>query len=434
MQVQVISPGIYTYGAMVVGGILKEAGHIVTLHRELVSRPGDAVFLSLFSTQHLIDEKIRSFITDAQKTGKRCYIGGPVSAAPDMVLGELSPDAVVVGEGEGVVLPLLLNGPEGIPGTAYRKNGKIVRIPRDPPGTISRPLPLIPDDIASQDIRGANVYIETHRGCLGACTFCQVPRFFGRSIRSRDIGEILEEVRAFHHKGARRISVSGGTGSLYQYRNGKMDPDAFINLLSGLAGIMGSRNVSAPDIRVDCISDEILYAIKRYTIGWVFFGIESGSDRILAQMGKGVTTAQVADAIASCRQHGLAVAGSFIVGYPTETEDDYDLTKEFIAGHPLDDIFVSVAEPIPSTPLASLTIGIPKEKNPLYISHTGEYRPLGLTEAEARFFDLTLHAAMCRTRPVIIAGQSYDAYLGEARKQGRDIRAVTELLYKYYRE
>jgi radical SAM superfamily enzyme YgiQ (UPF0313 family) len=122
------------------------------------------------------------------------------------------------------------------------------------------------------------------------------------------------------------------------------------------------------------------------------------------------------------------------VGYPPETEDDYDLTKEFIAGHPLDDIFVSVAEPIPSTPLASLTIRTPKEKNPLYISHTGEYRPLGLTEAEARFFDLTLHAAMSRTRPFIVAGQSYDAYLGEARKQGREIRAVTELLYKYYRE
>ena len=253
------------------------------------------------------------FIADAQKSGKRCYAGGPVSAAPEMVLGELSPDAVVVGEGEEVVLPLLLNGPEGLPGTAYRKNGETVRIPRDPPKTITRPLPLIPDDIGRQDIRGANVYIETHRGCLGACSFCQVPRFFGRFIRSMELSEILEEVRAFREKGARRISVSGGTGSLYQYRDGKMDPDAFINLLSGLAEIMGPRNVSAPDIRVDCISDEILSAIKRYTIGWVFFGIESGSDRILGQMGKGVTTKQVAGAIASCRQHGLAVAGSFIV-------------------------------------------------------------------------------------------------------------------------
>jgi radical SAM superfamily enzyme YgiQ (UPF0313 family) len=210
-----------------------------------------------------------------------------------------------------------------------------------------------------------------------------------------------------------------------------MDPEAFISLLSGISEIMGPRNVSAPDIRVDCINDEILAAIKKYTIGWVFFGIESGSDRILAQMGKGVTTAQVSRAIGSCRQHGLAVAGSFIVGYPTETPGDYELTKEFIARHSLDDIFISIAEPIPSTPLASLALRTPTEKNPLYFAHGGEYRPLGITEAEARFFDLSLHAAICRSRPVLVAGQTYDTYLEEARKQGREIRAVMELLNRY---
>lgn len=431
MEIQVISPGIYTYGAMVIGGILKDAGYTVTLHRDLVTSPGDAVFLSLYSTQHLIDKKIKSFVVQVQRSGKRCYVGGPVSAAPEMVLGELEPDAVVVGEGEQVIIPLLLHGPGNIPGTAFLKDGKMVHIPGDPPGTITRPLPLIPDDIGTQDIRGANVYIETHRGCLGACSFCQVPRFFGRTIRSRDIGEILLEVRAFREKGARRISISGGTGSLYQYRDGKMNPDAFIGLLSGIAGIMGPRNVSAPDIRVDCINDEILAAIKKYTIGWVFFGIESGSDRILTQMGKGVTTDQVSRAIVACRQHGLAVAGSFIVGYPTETPDDYELTKEFIARHTLDDVFISIAEPIPSTPLSSLALRTPKEQNPLYLTHNGEYRPLGLTEAEARFFDLSLHAAICRSRPVLVAGQTYDTYLAEAHKQGREIRAVMELLHRY---
>jgi B12-binding domain/radical SAM domain protein len=434
MQVQVISPGIYTYGALVIGGLLKAAGAKVTLHKGISVEPAEVVFLSLYSTQHLLDPAIRSFIADARQGGTTCYVGGPVSAVPEMVLGELAPDAVIIGEGEPVVVPLLYRGnPDRIPGTAYSRDGEIIINPPVLPETLDRPLPLIPDDIGAQDIRGANVYIETHRGCLGACSFCQVPRFFGRSIRSREIGDILAEVMAFREKGARRISISGGTGSLYKYRDGKMDVGSFISLLSGIAEIMGPRNVSAPDIRVDCISDEILDAIRKYTIGWIFFGIESGSNRMLTQMGKGVTVSQVADAIASSRQHKLAVAGSFIVGYPTEERDDYEQTKDFITKHPLDDIFVSIAEPLPSTPLASLALRTPRRKNTLFIPHTGEYRSLGFSEAEARFFDLSLHGAMWRTRPLLVAGQAYDAFLGEARKQGSEIRAVYDLLEKYRR-
>jgi B12-binding domain/radical SAM domain protein len=433
MQVRVISPGIYTYGAMVIGGVIREGGHSVSIHRELTTAPCDVVFLSLFSTQHILNEKIKFYIASIRSAGTRCYIGGPVSADPKIVLEELLPDAVVIGEGEPVVLNLLSRGtPEGVSGTAYTKDGAMIIVPPKVPVSIERPLPLIPGDIGLQNIRGANVYIETHRGCLGSCSFCQVPRFFGRTIRSREIDDIRREVKSFKASGVHRISVSGGTGSLYQYRNGKLDSNAFIEMLHALAEEMGARNVSAPDIRADCINDEILEAIKQYTIGWVFFGIESGSDRILRQMGKGISSKQMIEAIEACREHDLKVAGSFIVGYPTEEEEDYNATKHFITEHVLDDIFISIAEPIPSTPLASLALKTPKEKNPVYTPHNGEYRPLGLTKAEAWHFDLSIHAATSRSRPFLVSGSLYDSYLEETKKQGREIRAVMDLLIRYY--
>jgi len=350
-----------------------------------------------------------------------------------MVLGELGVDAVVIGEGENTVVPLVREGHSpGLAGIAFR-DGDAVTV-RDPvvPATLDRPLPLVPDDIGSQTIRGANVYIESHRGCIGACTFCQVPRFFGHRIRSRKVEDVLREVRVFREKGARRISLSGGTGSLYGYADGKLNTGAFIELLSGMAEIMGRENVSAPDIRVDCISDEILDAIRDYTIGWIFFGIESGSDRVLAQMGKGVTIPQVKDAITACRNHGLKVAGSFIVGYPTETEEDYAATRDFIARMGLDDVFVSIAEPIPGTPLEHLALRTPLEKNPLYHPTNGEYRSLGLTIAEARCFDLMMEADMHKPRLHVVTDQVFDLYLKEARKQGAEIRAVTNLIMKYH--
>jgi B12-binding domain/radical SAM domain protein len=432
MKARVLSPDLYTYGAMLIGGIARSSGAEVTISREL--SPGtDTVFLSLYSTQHLLQPRIRSFITQHREAGGTVYVGGPVSSVPEMVIGELSPDAVVVGEGEVTVRRLVLEGFNAeLPGVAYREDDGSVRVnPPAIPSSLERPLPLIPDDIGSQSIRGANVYIETHRGCLGACTFCQVPRFFGHTIRSRSLEEIIGEARAFRGKGVTRISISGGTGSLYRYEDDKINTGAFVELLRELAGVMGAKNVSAPDIRVDCINDEVLEAIRNYTIGWVFFGIESGSDTILRQMGKGATIARVKDAVEECRNHRLNVAGSFIVGYPTETAEDYEQTRSFIAEMQLDDVFVSIAEPIPGTPLARLALGTPKDANPTYVSTEGEYKSLHLTESEARCFDLMMHADMFKPRLHVVTDQVFSTYLQESRHQGSDIRAVTDLLLKY---
>ncbi|WP_067048612.1 methyl-coenzyme M reductase glutamine C-methyltransferase [Methanofollis ethanolicus] len=432
MKTVVISPGIATYGAMLIGGVAREAGHEVALSTALAAGDAEAVLLSLYSTQHLMDPEMKAFVAGVRASGRPVYIGGPVSAYPEYVLGELAPDAVVVGEGE-ITVPRLLDvgiHPD-LPGIAYFDGEKTVVTSPAPKAPVERrPLPLIPDAIGQQSIRGANAYIETHRGCTGACTFCQVPRFFGRDIRSRSLDEIREEVRTFREKGAKRLSVSGGTGSLYGY-DGAIDDDAVIALLEMLAGELGPRNVSAPDIRVDAITDEILEAIQKYTIGWLFFGFESGSDRILRHMGKGVTVAQMHDAVEQSRQHGLKVAGCFIVGYPTETAEDYEATKEFIAAEMLDDVFISVAEPIPRTPLADLVLRTPHEKNPVFTPHEGEYRSLHLTEAEARWFDLSQHADMYKPLLHVVTDEVFSLYLAEARKQGEDVRRVTALIERY---
>lgn len=432
MHFTVISPGMYTYGAMLIAGVLRANRFGVTLQKELKAGAKDTVFLSLYSTLHLIDPAIRSFVSQHRKNGGVVYVGGPVSAYPEIVLGELDCDAVVLGEGEETVLSLARNGITAkTGGIACRDKESVVIRPPSPLPSIDHPLPYIPKDIGTQSIRGANAYIETHRGCSGACTFCQVPRFFGHAIRSREIPAIIDEVKAFKAAGATRLSVSGGTGSLYKARDGKVNTEAFVGLLAALAGVMGSRNVSSPDIRVDCINDEVLEAIRQYTIGWVFFGIESGSDSVLHQMGKGVKVQQVRDAIEQCRQHGLHVAGSFIVGYPTETPEDFEQSKEFIADQALDDAFISIAEPIPSTPLASLVLRTAREKNPVFMPHTGEYRALKMTEAEARCFDLTLHADMYKPGLHVTTDTVFNTYATAIRQQGAEIRQVTDLLFRY---
>ena len=432
-SVMVGAPGLYTYGAMRVGGVIRDTGFHPKITRDLSRLHGERIFLSLYSTLHLLDPAIKETVRRIQHEGGECIIGGPVSSGPEMVLGELHPDLVICGEGEDAVRHIM-NGGEYLdcPNCAFSADDGIVKTEQRRVQDLSFPLPLIPDDIGTQDIRGAQTYIETHRGCFGRCGFCQVPRVFGRKIRSRELEEILREVRAFQKKGVRRLALIGGTGSLYRSRDGEVNSGAFISLLEGISSIMGPKNVSCPDIRADCLTDEVLEAVHANTIGWIFFGIESGSEKIIDLMQKGIPIDKVRDAVEQCRQFGVRPAGSFITGYPGEEDEDFQATKDLMEELSLDDVFVSIAEPIPSTPLAEEVCKRKTEDDLVRIPHTGEYAGLHLTEAEARAFDLMLHADMCRPVPRITQDTQYRIYLHEARKQGSDIRNVTRLLRQYY--
>ncbi|NPV62337.1 MAG: TIGR04014 family B12-binding domain/radical SAM domain-containing protein [Methanotrichaceae archaeon] len=425
MKVDIISPGTYTYGSLVLGGILRDRGHQVRISRTPVSG-GEVTLISLYSTLQLLDPSIKEL------TGPRdrVYVGGPVCICPEMVLGELSADAAVVGEGEDIVASLVESGPEGLPGVAYREDGRIVKSPPKPIMSLDHPLPLIPEDLKQQNVRGANVYIETHRGCLGGCTFCQVPRLFGRTIRSRSIENVLEEVREMKRLGVRRVSVSGGTGSLFGYRS-QLNKDALIELLSSLSEILGKRNLSVPDMRVDLVDEEVLEAIRDYTIGWVFFGLETGSERILKMMRKGVSVEDGRRAVELAKSLGVKAGGSFIVGYPTESREDFEETMAFMEETMLDDVFVSIAEPIPGTSLAEQVLTSSREEIPLFQEHRGEYSSLKFLEAEARCFELMLHGESCKPIPRALSGELYNAYLAETRTQGADISRVMALLEKY---
>jgi len=167
MKIVIVSPDLYTYGSMLIGGVLKSAGFDVTLTKnpdDVAKTDADVVLLSLYSTLHLLDERIKNFASafrsgSAARGDRAIYVGGPISAYPDIVLGELDVDAVIVGEGEESTVELLNNGiSENISGIAFRNDGEVV-VTEPKPARIERPMPLIPDDIGSQSIMGANTYI-----------------------------------------------------------------------------------------------------------------------------------------------------------------------------------------------------------------------------------------------------------------------------------
>ncbi len=257
-----------------------------------------------------------------------------------------------------------------------------------------------------------------------------MPRFFGRSIRSRSIENIVSEVKEMKRCGIRRVAISGGTGSLFGYRN-KVNREAFVDMLRSLSAILGKRNLSVPDMRVDLVDETVLEAVRDYTIGWVFFGLESGSDTILKAMKKGVKVEDNRRAIELAKNLGIRVGGSFIVGYPGETRNDFEETMSFVEDSMLDDVFVSIAEPIPGTPLVNQVLATNPDELSLYQHHDGDYKALKLSEAETRCFELMLQGENCKPVPRAITKDLFNTYLAEARDQGTDIKKVIGLLEKY---
>ncbi|AAM02011.1 methyl-coenzyme M reductase glutamine C-methyltransferase [Methanopyrus kandleri] len=427
MKVLVISPEYYTYGAIVVAGVCEEHGHSTILRRspdpEALKR-ADVLILSLHTTLHLLDEDILEIARQAHEFGKPVIVGGPVSQVPELVL-ERFPNAIVAkGEAETGLPPLLQTLEdegdfEDVEGIALLRDGEIVDTGWPPPADLDGPSPLkVPRDLGRQDVRGANVYIETHRGCPGACTFCQVPEFFGRRVRWKPVEAVLEEVRELTRGGARRFAISGGTVTTYGD-----DEEDFVELLKRLADLLGRENVSAPDVRADLLNERLLEAIRDYTIGWIFLGIESGSDRILRAMRKGITVDDVCEAVELARTVGVRVAGSFIVGYPGETEDDLEATEELLTELNLDDVFINLAEPIPGTELGRLVTELPEEEIP--VLRPGEQLE---TEAGDRALQLQLTAFTTLSRPVPLTDDVFHEALHNIREDERKVLRITRFL------
>ena len=426
MKITVITPEFYNYGSMIVAGILKDLGYDVTLKKGFKDPQADIVFISLHSTIHLIKYQKEINQIKAFK-----LLGGPVTTDPKLIFKHLNIDLIVKGEAEGKIDKIMeyIQGKRektSIPGIAFKKDNKIVSTPSTREDSITHPLPLIPSDISKENIRGANAYIETHRGCVGNCTFCQVPCFFGRKVRSRNPENIIKEVKEFLKKGAKKIAISGGTGTLYGSKKFKdIDEEAFIELLKKVSEITKPINLTIPDIRVDLVTDNILKAIARYTNGWIYYGIESGSPRILKKMRKGISIDDIFEAVEMARKHGVKVAGSFIVGYPGEEEDDFQASLEIADELMLDDYFVSIAEPIPGTALAEEVKKLPLEDNPLYMD-SAEGRFKGL--AAERAFKFMLDSYVFRSIPVPITDKLFKSILEEVKSQEEHIRTVTAMI------
>ncbi len=292
----------------------------------------------------------------AKKINENVFVvvGGPhVTFVPERTLRECSSvDAVVRGEGELTFRELIERlergkSLKGVLGLSYRNDGGVVN---NPPRPLIKNVDDIP--IPSYDLLPMNRYragnsrfgvVMTSRGCPFNCVFCSSSLQFGKRWRGHSVERVIEELSILRNEyGIREIEFLDDTFTL----NRKRAIDLSREIVR--EGLDISWSASS---RVDTFSEKVGREMKRAGCHTVYFGIESGSERTLKFIGKGITTEKAKNAVKTAKKIGLKALGSFVIGFPEETREDVEKTIRFSKRIGIDFAQFTIATPYPGTRL-----------------------------------------------------------------------------------
>lgn len=258
--------------------------------------------------------------------------GGPHAVAmPEKSLKDSDIDIVVIGEGEETLTEILQGKKlSEIKGIFYKEDDKILRTP---PREFIKNLDNLPfPDIELYDInkyhcsklvsRGTPVlHMETSRGCPSNCTFCN-KNIFQRLFRTKSAERVIDEMKYFIKHGAGEFRIID---------------DQFatdINRAKEICRLMIKENIKIPwnlanGVRVDRVDQEFLDLAKQAGCYQVGIGFESGDQKSLDSIDKGITLEQASKCMEMVRKSGLESVGFFILGLPADTEESMKRTIDF---------------------------------------------------------------------------------------------------------
>jgi tRNA-2-methylthio-N6-dimethylallyladenosine synthase len=200
-------------------------------------------------------------------------------------------------------------------------------------------------------------WVTIQIGCDNSCAFCIVPAVRGREI-SRPLDELVAEVEALAADGVVEITLLGQNVNSYGRDLTKRRP-LFAELLTAVAGVEGIRRVryTSPhpkDLRPETIE---AMAANPAVCPHLHLPLQAGSDRVLAAMHRGYTAERYLQRLEAARASvpDLAVTTDLIVGFPGETDDDFEQTLDVVSRAEYDSAYTFIFSPRPGTEAAALT-------------------------------------------------------------------------------
>ncbi|MEM2098283.1 MAG: radical SAM protein [Candidatus Bathyarchaeia archaeon] len=353
-------------GLAYIAAVLKQEKHEVTIidcpaleidHEKLAARlaslkPDIVGITSMTPT-------IQSTLLSAQAAKKACadttvVLGGPHATFMDKQILEQEPavDIVVRGEGEETLLEIAQNITQTkdlskVGGVTFRHGKQIIQTPSRSfiKDLDQLPYPAYGDFPLTKYRLFGKLYLPiiTSRGCPFQCSFCTTSRMFGKDYRIRSPKNIVDELEFLKNT---------YNADAFTFYDDTLTLDK--NRIFKICDEIKTRKLDVPwdcQTRVDQISKEIVDKMRETNCQQVFFGVESGCQKILDAVKKRTTVEQNMKAIKLAKEAGLFVAISIIIGYPGETLEMVKETLDFIRKAEPDDVYLCIATPYPGTEL-----------------------------------------------------------------------------------
>jgi tRNA-2-methylthio-N6-dimethylallyladenosine synthase len=215
---------------------------------------------------------------------------------------------------------------------------------------------------------GTRAFVSVMEGCSKFCTYCIVPYTRGEEV-SRPVADVLAEVARLAAAGVKEITLLGQNVNAYRGATNdgaqlgdEADLAFLIETLAEMPGIERIRyTTSHPREMTQRLFD--VYAKVPKLVSHLHLPVQAGSDRVLASMKRGYTTLEYKSVVRKLRaaRPDIAISSDFIVGFPGETEGDFEKTLQLIDEVGFDASFSFIFSPRPGTPAADMADDTPAE-------------------------------------------------------------------------
>jgi tRNA-2-methylthio-N6-dimethylallyladenosine synthase len=314
----------------------------------------DLILFNTCSIREKAQEKVFSDlgrVKHLKKKGVQIAVGGCVASQEGATIIERAPYVdVVFGPQTLHRLPDLLKA---------RSNTKKPQI------DISFPEIEKFDHLPPAQTKGASAFVSIMEGCSKYCSYCVVPYTRGEEV-NRPLDDVLTEVAGLAAQGVKEVNLLGQNVNAYRGVMGQTSEIAdFALLLEYIAEIPGIERIRYTTSHPNEFTPRLIeaYAKIPQLVNHLHLPVQHGSDKILMAMKRGYTALEYKSTIRKLRaiRPTLALSSDFIVGFPGETDQDFDQLMKLITDTGFDTSFSFIFSPRPGTPAANLEDTTPHE-------------------------------------------------------------------------
>ncbi|MDG1704078.1 MAG: tRNA (N6-isopentenyl adenosine(37)-C2)-methylthiotransferase MiaB [Pseudomonadales bacterium] len=268
------------------------------------------------------------------------------------------------------------------------------------------------DRLPEPSVNGPAAFVSIMEGCSKYCSFCVVPYTRGEEV-SRSVASVLEEVNSLAARGVKEMHLLGQNVNSYL---GEIDGDTadLAELIYYVAEVPGVERIRFTTSHPMDFSDNLVqaYADIPALVDHLHLPVQSGSDRILEAMKRGHTADDYRERIAKLREvrPNISLSSDFIVGFPGETEAEFEETIALIDEIGFDTSFSFIYSARPGTPAAGLADDVPEGTKKVWLQRL---------QAKVRDQADAISAAMVGTQQRVLV-------MGEAKKGVGQLAARTE--------